>query len=76
LQERIRQLEALMVPDNLRDRLVAGLGEITSLCRHLRHGGCDSSDLSGLEEGLIHAIDMASEMISMLAAAPAPKEGE
>jgi predicted RNase H-like nuclease (RuvC/YqgF family) len=83
LQERIRQLELLVrdgethrVPDELRANLIVGCDEITSLCRYLRHGGCDSSDLSGLEEGLTHAIDMASEMISMLAAAPAPKEGE
>ena len=75
LQERIRELEAQRVPDDLRDRLVAGLDEITSLCRHLRYGGCDSSDLSGLEEGLSHAIDVAYEMISMLAAAQ-KKEGE
>jgi len=74
-EARIRELEAQRVPDELRANLIVGCDEITSLCRHLRHGGCDSSDLSGLEEGLSHAIDVASEMISMLAAAT-KKEGE
>lgn len=54
------------------DKLVEGLDEITALSRHLRQGGCDSTDLPGLEEGLTHAIDMASEMLSMLSAAPHP----
>jgi len=83
LEQRIKDLqlellangEAQRVPDELRANLIVGCDEITSLCRHLRHGGCDSSDLSGLEEGLSHAIDVASEMISMLAAAT-KKEGE
>ena len=75
LEQRIRELEAQRVPDELRANLIVGCDEITSLCRFLRDGGCDSSDLSGLEEGLSHAIDVASEMISMLAAAP-KKEGE
>lgn len=72
LEQRIRELEAQREPDELRANLIVGCDEITSLCRHLRLGGCDSSDLSGLEEGLSHAIDVAYEMISMLAAAPAP----
>lgn len=75
LEQRIRELEAQRVPDELRANLIVGCDEITNLCRYLRHGGCDSSDLSGLEEGLSHAIDVASEMISMLTAAP-KKEGE
>ncbi len=83
LEQRIKDLqlellangEAQSVLDELRANLIVGCDEITGLCRYLRHGGCDSSDLSGLEEGLSHAIDVASEMISMLAAAP-KKEGE
>ena len=54
------------VPDWLRAKLAEGLDEITSLSRHLRQGGCDSTDLPGLEEGLRHAIDMAAEMLSVL----------
>ena len=52
-------------------KLIEGLDEISALSRYLRQGGCDSTDLSGLEEGLTHAIDMATEMLSMLDAAPA-----
>lgn len=74
-EQRIKQMEAERVPEGLLVNLTTGLDEITGLCRHLRQGGCDSSDLRGLEEGLIHAIDMASEMLSMLATATA-KEGE
>ena len=62
------------VRDEMREWLVSGLDEITGLCRYLRQGGCDSTDLLGLEEGLTHAIDVASEMLSVLAAAPAMKE--
>ena len=53
-------------------KLIEGLDEITALSRHLRQGGCDSTDLPGLEEGLTHAIDMAAEMLSMLAAPAQP----
>ena len=58
--EEIKRLEAALA------KLAEGLDEITGLSRYLRQGGCDSTDLRGLEEGLIHAIDLAAEMLSMI----------
>jgi len=49
------------------DRLVEGLDEISALTRYLRQGGCDATDLPGLEEGLTHATDMADELLSLIA---------
>ena len=75
LEQRIRELEAQRVPDELRANLIVGCDEITSLCRYLRHGGCDSSDQRARGRLVSCVIDVAYEMISMLAAAP-KKEGE
>ncbi|PWB94626.1 hypothetical protein [Methylosinus sporium] len=42
------------------------LDEIEGLSRHLRHGGCDASDLAGLEEGLSQAVGLAHDALSAL----------
>lgn len=67
--------EQVPVTHDLRAKLISGLDEIGALSRNLRHGGCDSSDLPGLEEGLAHAIDMAHELISLLEAPSLPAAG-
>lgn len=58
--------EQVPIYSDLRAKLIEGLDEIGALSRNLRQGGCDSSDLPGLEEGLTHAIDMAHELIALL----------
>ncbi|MGQ7957636.1 hypothetical protein ACUTAF_07960 [Pseudomonas sp. SP16.1] len=67
--------EQAPVTQDLRAKLISGLDEIGALSRNLRQGGCDSSDLPGLEEGLTHAIDMAHELISMLEGPSLPAAG-
>lgn len=67
--------EQMLVTHDLRAKLISGLDEIGALSRNLRQGGCDSSDLPGLEEGLAHAIDMAHELISLLEATSLPAAG-
>ena len=46
--------------------LVEGLDEIGSLSCNLRQGGCDAGDLEGLENGLMHAVDMAHQLRNRL----------
>jgi len=67
--------EQVLVTHDLRAKLISGLDEIGALSRNLRQGGCDSSDLPGLEEGLAHAIGMAHELISLLEAPYLPAAG-
>ena len=56
--------------------LVEGLDEIGSLSRNLRQGGCDAGDLEGLENGLMHAVDMAHQLRDrLLAMIDASSEG-
>lgn len=50
--------------------IIEGLDEIGGLSRHLRHGGPAPEDLNGLNEGLSHAIDLATELRDELAALP------
>ena len=54
--------------------LADGLDEIGSLSRNLRQGGCDAGDLEGLENGLMHAVDMAHDLrdrlLAMIDASP------
>jgi hypothetical protein len=67
--------EQVLVTHDLRAKLISGLDEIGALSRNLRQGGCDSSDLPGLEEGLAHAIGMAHKLISLLEAPSLPAAG-
>ena len=48
--------------------LVEGLDEIGSLSCNLRQGGCDAGDLEGVENGLMHAVDMAHQLRDRLLA--------
>ena len=48
--------------------LVERLDEIGSLSCNLRQGGCDAGDLEGLENGLMHAVDMAHDLRDRLLA--------
>jgi len=67
--------EQVLVTHDLRAKLISGLDDIGALSRNLRQGGCDSSDLPGLEEGLAHAIGMAHKLISLLEAPSLPAAG-
>lgn len=44
--------------------LLEALERIGGLCGHLRAGGCDASDLQGLEEGLREAVSIAEAAIA------------
>ena len=54
-----------------RDEIIEAFDAISDLSRHLRQGGCDTSDLAELEEALSEAVDIASNALQALSAQPA-----